>query len=155
MRLGLADLERRVEVSRAANERYLEALAVVDVPAPVAKLLDSVSRRVVKNHRPYRPLRPISPEEAKTFRAALSGEFLIRGCTNTEFRHAMGQIEAADRQELRRQSGRATRLLRLLRAHGLIYKVSRTRYYRVTKHGQQVMSAALTVRSADVAKLAA
>jgi hypothetical protein len=155
MRLGLADLERRVEVSRAANERYLEALAVVDVPAPVAKLLDAVSRRVVKKNRPYRALRPISPEQATIFRAALSGEFLIRGFTNKEFRKAMGQTEPADRQELRRQSGRATRLLSLLRAHGLIYKVSRTRYYRATKHGQQVMSAALKVRAANVAKLAA
>jgi hypothetical protein len=155
MRLGLADLERRVEVSRAANERYLEALAVVEVSTPVAKVLDTVSRRVIENNRPYRALRPISPEEAKIFRAALSGEFLIRGFTNREFRQTMGQIEPTDHQELRRQSGRATRLLRLLCAHKLIYKVSRTRYYRVTKHGQQVMSAALTLRTADVAKLAA
>jgi hypothetical protein len=155
MRLGLADLERRVEVSRAANERYLEALAVVDVPAPVANVLDTVSRRVVKKNRPYRALRPISPEEANIFRAALSGEFLIRGFTNREFRRAMGQIEPADSRERRRQSGRATRLLRLLRAHRLIRKVSGTRYYRVTEHGQQVMSAALTIRQADVAKLAA
>jgi hypothetical protein len=155
MRLGLADLARRVEVSRAANERYLEALAVVDVPAPVAKVLDTVSRRVVEKDRPYRALRPISPEDGRIFRAVLSGEFLIRGFTNREFRQAMGQIAPAAPQELRRQSGRATRLLRLLRAHGLIYKVSHTRYYRITKQGQRVMSAALTVRAADVAKLAA
>jgi hypothetical protein len=155
MRLGLADLVRRVEVSRAANERYLEALAVVDVPTPVANVLDAVSRRMVKKDRPYRALRPISPEDAKIFRAALSGQFLIRGFTNSEFRTAMGQVEPAGQQERRRQSGRATRLLRLLRAHRLIRKVSGTRYYRVTARGQQVMSAALIVRAADAAKLVA
>src|SRR6185437_4473084 len=47
MRLGLADLGRRIEVSRAANERYLEALAVVQVPARASQLLDQVSRRLV------------------------------------------------------------------------------------------------------------
>ena len=155
MRLGLADLARRVEVSRAANERYLEALAVVDVPAPVAEVLDAVSRRVVKKNRPYRPLRPISPEDAVIFRVVLSGQFLLRGFTNREFREGMGQPQSVDQRECRRASGRATRLLRLLRAHGLIRKVSGTRYYRVTARGQRVMSAALAVRSADVAKLAA
>jgi DNA-binding PadR family transcriptional regulator len=56
---------------------------------------------------------------------------------------------------LRRQSGRTTRLLRLLRAHGLIHKVSGTRYYRVTRDGRQTMTAALILRDADVTKLAA
>jgi len=40
-------LDRRVEISRAANERYLEALAVVEVPSPAGTLLDAVSRRTM------------------------------------------------------------------------------------------------------------
>jgi len=48
-----------------------------------------------------------------------------------------------------------TRLLRLLRAHGMIRKVSGTRYYRVTSQGHKTMSAALILREADVTKLAA
>jgi hypothetical protein len=155
MRLGLADLGRRVEVSRAANERYLEALAVVNVPAPACTLLDAVSRPVMKDQRPYRALRPVSPEEAVVFRTVLRGEFLLRGFTNRDLRQGLGQAPPSDEGERRRQSGRATRLLRLLRAHGLIRKVSGTRYYRVTDLGQRVMSAALTLRAADVAKLAA
>jgi len=155
MRMGLADLVRRVEVSRAANERYLEALAAVKAPALTCELLDGVSRRVVKAKRPYRPLRPVSPEEAKVFRAVLRGEFLLRGFTNSDLRQGLGQDQAADERQRRRQSGRTTRLLRLLRAHRLIRKVSGTRYYRVTDHGQRVMGAALAVRAADVAQLAA
>ena len=155
MRMGLADLARRVEVSRAANERYLEALAVVKVPAPTCELLDAVSRRVRKGDRPYRALRPISPEEAEVFRAVLRGEFLLRGFTNSDVRQALGQAPPADERQRRRESGKTTRILRLLRAHGLIRKVSRTHYYRVTDYGQRVMCAALAVRVADVAKLAA
>jgi hypothetical protein len=155
MRFGLADLDRRVEVSRAANERYLEALAVVNIPAPVCTLLDVVSRPVVKEDRPYRALRPVSREEATVFQTVLGGQFLLRGFTNRDVRHRLGQPKPPDPRELRRQSARITRLLRLLRAHGLIRKVSGTRYYRVTSHGQQIMSAALLVRDADITKLAA
>jgi len=51
MRKGLADIAQRVEVSRAANQRYLEALAVVGEPAPTKEVLDPLSRRVVKEAR--------------------------------------------------------------------------------------------------------
>lgn len=156
MRSGLADLDRRVEISRAANERYLEALAVVDVPSPARELLDAVSRRVVKEGRPYRALRPVSREEAKVFAAVLSGRFLLRGFTNRDLRHSLLNGSAPPAQgDSRRQSGRITRLLRLLRAHGLIRKVSGTQYYRVTSRGHQVMTASLKLRDADVVKLVA
>lgn len=155
MRLGLADLGRRIDVSRAANERYLEALAVVEIPSPACQLLDVVSHRMVKDDRPYRALRPVSPEEAAVFRTVLSGRFLLRGFTNRDLREGLTPSVPSDPQEAKRQSGRTTRLLRLLRAHGLIQKVSATRYYRVTGKGRQIMSTALAVREADVRKLAA
>jgi predicted transcriptional regulator len=52
-------------------------------------------------------------------------------------------------------SARTTRSIRLLRAHGLIRKVSGTRYYRVTEKGHHVMSTAIRLREIDVARLAA
>ncbi len=155
MRQGVVDLERRVEISRAANQRYLEALAVVDVPSPAHMLLDGVSRPVTKDRRPYRALRPVSREEAALFAAVLKGEFQLKGFTNRDVREQLEPGKRADPQEGRRASGRTTRRLRLLRAHGLIRKVGGTRYYRVTPLGQQIMTAALRVRDADVAKLVA
>ena len=155
MRFGLADLGRRVEVSRAANERYLEALATVDVPSRARELLDDVSRRVVKDGRPYRALRPVSREDARVFAATMDGRFLLRGFTNRDLRQSLSQSQAQSLDERRRLSGRITRLLRLLRAHGLIRKVSGTRYYRVTSRGHQIMTAAMKIRDANVAQLAA
>jgi hypothetical protein len=104
MRFGLADLDRRVEVSRAANERYLEALAVVNMPAPACTLLDTVSRRIVKEQRSYRALRPVSREEAMVFQTVLGGQFLLRGFTNREVRDHLGQPRPPDDRESRRQS---------------------------------------------------
>jgi len=155
MRFGLADLARRVEVSRAANERYLEALAVVDVPAPAAALLDAVSQPVVKQARPYRALRPVSREDAKVFEAVLDGRFLLQGFRNRDLRERLAPGSEGRSREALRLSSRVTRLLRLLRAHRLIRKVSGTRYYRVTSIGQRIMTAALKLRDADISKLAA
>ena len=154
MRFGLADLVRRVQISRAANERYLQALAFVDVPAPIATLLDPIATRVIKEGRPYRALRPVSREEAQVFQVVLDGRFLLRGFTNRDLRQALWP-GPKDPEQSRRQSGKTTRLLRLLRAHGLIRKVSRTRYYRVTDRGQKTMSASLILRTADVTRIAA
>lgn len=155
MRHGVADLDRRVQISRAANQRYLEALAVVDVPAPARTLLDAVSRPVIRHERPYRPLRPVSRSDAAVFAAVLSGQFLLKGFTNRDLRQRLEPEKSFDPQERRRASGRITRWLRLLRAHALIRKIGGTRYYRVTTKGQRVMTAALKLREADVAKLSA
>jgi hypothetical protein len=155
MRKGLADIARRVEVSRAANQRYLEALSVVKRPAPTPSVLDPVSRRVVKENRPYRGLRPITPEDAGLFRAVLRGEHLLKGFRNQDLRHILTSRDDTDPVKRRRASGRITRQLRLLRAHGLIRKVSGTSYYRITSKGHHVMTTALRIRDLDVAQIAA
>ena len=53
------------------------------------------------------------------------------------------------------RSGRMSRFLRLLRVHGLIHKLPHTHRYRLSQSGQQVMSAALRIRVADIQNLAA
>lgn len=156
MRKSIADTSRRAEISRAANERYLEALSVVDDSTVTHQVLDPVSRRVVRNGRPYRPLHPMTPEEAKVFRAILRGEFTIRGFENKDLRrHLCPGADEQDPIRRRRASGRVTRLLRLLRAHGLIRKVSGTRYYRVTDKGHRVMATALKIREFQFSIMAA
>ena len=155
MRKGVADIARRVEVSRAANERYLEALAIVGIPSPTDRLLDPISTRKVRNGRPYRPLRPISPEDARLFRVIMRGKFLLQGFRNKDLRRHLIPGAESDPTRRRRASARTTRCLRLLRAHGLIRKVSGTRYYRVTGKGHHVMTTALALRRMDVSGLAA
>lgn len=155
MRYGLADMARRVELSRAANQRYLEALAVVGQPAPTRELLDPLSRRVLRDGRPYRPLRPITPEESVLYQELLRGDHLVQGIRNPDVRRALYPDDERDPSRRRRASGRVTRWFRLLRAHGLIRKVSHTRYYRATDKGHHVMTTALKLREIDVSRLAA
>jgi hypothetical protein len=44
LRKGIADLQRRAEVSQAANERYLEALSAVHEGAPLRQLVEPLCR---------------------------------------------------------------------------------------------------------------
>lgn len=155
LRKGVADMARRVEIARAANERYLEALSVVGRPARSAAVLDPVSRPVVEHGRRYRGLRPISREEAALFRVVLRGEHQVQGVRNADVRRVLDPGAERDAERRRRMSGRATRCLRLLRAHGLMRKVSGTRYYRVTDKGHHVMTTALKLREIDLSRLAA
>jgi hypothetical protein len=143
-----------VAISHAANQRYLEALSVVDLPAPTHEVLDPVSRRITRSGRSYRPLRPLTAEEGRLFRLLLRGEHVIQGIRNPEIRRELYPEDEKDPVRQRRASGRVTRWFRLLRAHGLIRKVSHTRYYRVTVKGNRVMSMALKLRELDVSLLA-
>lgn len=155
MRKGLADIARRVAVSRAANQRYLEALSVVQQPAPTREVLDPVSRRVVKQGRPYRGLRPISHEEAALFGAILQGGHLVQGFRNRDLLRILRPGDHDDPAARRRVAGQITRQIRLLRAHGLIRKVPGTHYYRITTKGHRVMTTAIALRDTDVASIAA
>jgi hypothetical protein len=148
LRKGIADLRRRAELSHAANARYLEALAVVGLETPSYRLLDRVSQRVIAK-RQYRALRPISPEDASLFQLILHGEFSLQGFRNRDLRRALGQSDPKN------SSARISRLLALLRAHKLIFKVCKTNYYRITRKGHQVMATAIKFRQPDVALLAA
>lgn len=155
LRRGIADMRRRADLGRAAAARYLDALSVVGDPTPSHRLLDSVSHRVTRDGRAYRPLRPISPQEAPLFRTILSGEFTLRGFHNRDLRRHVHPTSEADPTQRHQAASRITRSLRLLRAHGLIKKVTRTHYYRITPKGHQVMTTALRFRDTDLALLAA
>ena len=128
-------------------KRLLKALSVRVNPL--------IGRHVLKGKRPYRALPPVDRQEAALFKAVLDGRFLLKGLTNRQLRYLLGSNRTSDPQGRCRESGRMTRRLRLLRAHGLIRKLRHTRYYRVTIKGHHTMSAALKLREADVMKLTA
>lgn len=155
LRKGIADISRRVAISRAANERYLEALAVVGEPTPSHQLLDKVSKQIEHQGRKFRALRPISPEDSRVFRHLLLGEFLIQGIRNQDLRQRLYPQPQHDPEQRRKDSARVTRYLGLLRSHNLIYRVPKTNYYRITRQGHEVMSTALKFRETNLALLAA
>ncbi|MCH8839887.1 MAG: hypothetical protein IH831_04275 [Planctomycetes bacterium] len=152
MRRGVADLHRRTQVSQAANERYLAALEPVDQSTPLGKLAGQVTCPVIWQGRPVRGLRPLSADDMKLLSAVSHGEFTINGFRNRDLREIL--FAASDsKDERRRQSGKVTRMLRMLRAHRLIRKVSGTHRYVLTDRGRSILTALIQASKADTEKL--
>ena len=153
LRKGIADLHRRCELSQAANERYLEALAAVAAPVPLKDLSEPLCRRLAKDGRRYRALNPLGEEDARLLEFVGRGEHLITGFRNRDVRRRLYGDRSTEAAEHRRQSGRVGRLLALLRAHGLIQKIPKTHRYQVTARGREQIAAVLAARAASTEKL--
>jgi hypothetical protein len=152
LRRGVADLWRRGQVSQAANTRYLEALAAVTGTTPLYREAQSVCRPVFVKAKRYRALNPWSEKDGALLEAISRGEFTINGLRNRDLQKLFypGKHHPAQR---RRQSATITRNLALLRAHGLIRKVSGTHRYTLTQNGRRIITALLAARRADVDQL--
>ena len=153
MRRGMADIARRAQLCRNANDRYLEALSVVGEVLPSHIVLDPISKRLTRDGRSYRPLHPISLQDATLFRVISSGEFLLHDFRNKDLRRQLYPQAEKNRVSCRQASARISRLLRLLRAHGLIAKVPKNQSYRITERGHHTMAMALKLREINVLEL--
>jgi len=146
MSKGVANIYRYADVSQQANARYLEALAVVDDLGVGQRQLERRCAPVAYQGRNRRALQPLGRDDQALFQAVLRGEFAVRGFRNQELaRHLFGP-RPTEPTERRRQCGRVSRLISLLRAHGLIAKFPRSRRYHATPLGQRFMSTAIHVR---------
>jgi hypothetical protein len=154
LRKGVADLHRRAEVSQKANERYLNALASLDDSTRLEEVMDRLSQRVAWNGKRLRGLRPWEPADSRLLAAISRGEFSLNGLRNRHLRPLLFDLPANSPEQARRQSAQVSRLLRLLRAHGLLQKVPRTHRYQVTAPGRKALTAILAARHATVAQLA-
>jgi hypothetical protein len=155
MRKGVADLQRRAQVSQASNERYLEALTSVDDGATLEERLGRVTTPATWHGKRVRALQPFAGADMALLEGVSRGEFTINGLRNRDLRAVLyGDESAVAPEEVRRRAGRITRQLRLLRAHGLLQKVPHTHRYQVTVQGREIITALLTARHTPIAQLA-
>jgi len=138
MNKGVVNLPSYQRVSRAANERYLQALAAVDDPTLAYQHASELARRKVSRGRSYAGFNPACRDDVRLFQAVLSGDHLLRGFRNADIRRLLFG-EAKDRDQRRRLANRVTRLLKRLHVRGLIAKIPRTRRWRPTAKGQRLL----------------
>ena len=138
MAKGVANLPCYQNVMRAANERYLDALSVVSDPTPAYQQVSQLAESKVSQGRHYAGFNPARREDVRLFQAVLSGEHLLRGFRNAEIRRALW-VESKDPRERQRQANAVTRRLKRLHIRGLLAKIPRTRRWRVTAKGQQLL----------------
>jgi hypothetical protein len=155
MRKGVADLHRRAGVSQASNERYLEALPAADLGETVAQTLAPACRPVTRKGRRRRAIRPLHEPDTGLLKAASDGRWAINGFRNKDVRAELFGPDPTDPAARRRHSGRVTRALGLLHAHGLIRKVSRTRRWMLTHKGRRVADILPAAQAAPASRLLA
>jgi hypothetical protein len=152
LRRGLADLPRRAAVSRAANQRYLVALAAVKDTTPLGELTAALCRPVCRGGRRYRALNPFSPADSTLLEALQRGEWTVSGLRNRDLRRALYPRQGSADEE-RRRAARVSRLLALLRAHGILRKAGRSHRYYVSAGGRVQITALLAARRATPEQL--
>ena len=152
MRKGIADLHRRSEVSQKALERYAAALASVDDSRRLQELTQNLERRTIWNGRPVRGLR-LFGEDNGLLMAISRAEFSLNGFRNRDIQELLWPEAATDTKQAKRRCASVSRRLRMLRAHGLIKKVSHTHRYLLTEHGRVVLTGLSAAQSATVAQL--
>jgi len=153
MRKGIADLHRRAEVSEAANQRYWRALASIDDSATVEELVRRLEQPVKWKSSRVRGLRLFQAPDANLLAAISRGEFTINGLRNRDLQALLFRTKPANEADARKRSARVSRLIRMLRAHGLLKKVPHTHRYQVTDHGRKALTAIATARRATIAEL--
>jgi hypothetical protein len=152
MRRGVADLNRRAEVSQAANDRYAAATSALQEATPLKDLVEPLCRRVPapdKTARKVRALNPFSAEDAALLAAVNDPKHLVNGLRNRDLAAMLYARQARNPQEQRRRSARVTRLIRLLRAHGILRKVPTTHRYQVSPTARKTLATLLAARNAN------
>ena len=137
--------------SQKINERYAASLATVEEARPLGQLLEGITQRTQAKGRSVRALNPLAERDAALLEAVSRGEFLIHGFRNRDLCAIL--YGPAEKCEQRKQAGKITRLLGILRAHSLIAKVPKTHRYQLTEKGRTSISALLAARHANVKKL--
>jgi hypothetical protein len=133
---------RGLTVGARANNRYLGTLATLVETRTVRALTEPLTRRVpeparrkkVAAPRYVRGLNPLKAEDAGLL-AALDSE------------------PAQDDTETRRRSSHVTRLLRILRAHGLLEKIPGTHRYQIDPEARTKVQNLLALCNANTNQL--
>jgi hypothetical protein len=152
LRKGVVDLPRRAQISQAANERYLSALATVEAESPLSQVLDRLSQPRLRHGHRSRGLHPLEGIDARVAEHLLRGEFTLNGFRNRDLRRLLFP-PTDDPLAIRRQSAQVSRLLRLFRDHRLIYRVKGTHRYQLSTAGRRTLPLFPAARNANAQKL--
>jgi hypothetical protein len=152
LRKGIADFRALAKTGDRSNRAYLDALSVVDDSETVADVIMPVTERTAINGRSARGLRPWADPDLPLLRAIGRGEFLVNGFRNRDILSLLfpGKL---DPQLRKKTSAKVGRLLRLLRAHGVIEKVEGTHRYNVTASGRRLIATVVAAGAAPLSHL--
>jgi hypothetical protein len=158
LRRSVADTYRRAEVSQACNARYLEALAGVAATATVSELVSPWCQPATEpgdSGRQVRALNPLAAADAALLTAVSDPKWHLDGLRNRDLSEALYGAAPAEETERKRRSAKVSRLIRLLRGHGILQKVPKSYRYRVSPESRDGLLALLAACQANADTLTA
>ena len=137
MKKTIYSLPPLAQTLRAVNKRYLKFLSDIETPEVGVDKLHRLTetQQDEQGHR-YKGFNLLAEEDSSFFRLLADGQFVIAGFSNKALRQNLPE----------KNSGQITRLLRRLRQHGLIKRVSKRYRYYLTDFGRHVTLMALKLR---------
>lgn len=153
MNKGVTNLASYQSRCRAANERYLNALSVVNDPTPSYRRVSRLTESKIHQGRRYAGFNPARSEDVKFFQAVLSGDHELRGFHNRDVRNQLSG-PTRDPDERRKRANAVTRQLKRLHVRGLIAKIPRTRRWRLTTSGQSLLGAVIRLHYHGLSQVA-
>ena len=148
---SISNLYRYAEVSKACNQRFLDAMAdIIPVQSTLEEIGTVCGGKTVRGKR-VPGFNVWAPDVVRIMETVCDGRYLINGFRNKD----ISQSILPDMKDARKRSSKTSRILKKLRQHGLIKKVPRSRRYHVTSKGRRVMGALIELRHKDYPKLVA
>lgn len=137
LRKGIVDLKARGKVSQAINSRYANGFADLKSNVRAEKILGEVSQRIKMSGQSIRALE-VFGKDAELLQIMSNGEFCIEGFRNKDLQTRLfGNTQ--DKKKSRSQSAKVSRLLRIMKAHGIIKKFPKSHRYQLTAKGQKLI----------------
>ena len=116
------------------------------VPEPVSRT-DAATPRYVRG------LNPLKAEDANLLAAISDPKWMVQGLRNRAVLTALYSEPAQDDKERRRRSSRIIRLLRIMRAHGLLEKIPGTHRYQMAPEPRTKIQNLLALGNANADQL--
>ena len=117
------------------NRRYMEFLSAIDDSTNDIKKVNKISRPVKENGRSFRGFSLFNEEDEAVLRAIAQGGIQGFGIRNFTLRKALAKT-----------SGQISHILKRLRNHGLIKKVSKSYKYYLISLGREVTATSLKLK---------
>jgi len=125
----------------------------VDDTSTLEERTAQLERRVRWKGRSVRAIHPFDPDDYTLLKAVHRGEFNITGFRNRDLQSLLYPTPPKTRAEQRKRSAAISRKLRMLRAHGLIRKRSRSHRYDVSRQGRLILNAILLAHRVTVQQI--
>ena len=143
MRKKVTNMKRYADIALRANRAYLNALADVDDPTGAYQDIKQLCEPARKGPCRVRGINPLREDDRILLEAIMKGQHHLHGFKANQIAHQIGLTYSDDPATRRKQSAWIYRKLKMLRAHGLIRRMPRSKRYRITQQGAKLINAVI------------